>query len=80
MSTVCRIMQKQGYQNNKQTSLGSQILWVWVPSMGTGTGTRTGTRVRVRVPSWAEIWVRVLVPRYGYNEMGMGTSTGTKPC
>ena len=43
-----------------------------------------GYQVRVRVPSWAKIWVwvwvRVLVPRYGYNEMGMGTSTGTKPC
>ena len=32
------------------------------------TGTRTGTGVRV------------LVPGYGYNEMGMGTSTGAKPC
>ena len=29
-------------------------------------------QIRVRVPEQ--------VPGYGYNEMGMGMSTGTKPC
>ena len=47
-----------------------------------GTGTLKWVWVRVRVPSHVETQVRVphWVLRYGYNEMGMGTCTGTKPC
>ena len=79
----------------KQRSLGSQILWVWVPGMGMSTGMGTGTKPRVQVRVWVPCLgygyiaerntgmgttVQELVLGYGYNEMGMVTSTGTKPC